>query len=183
MTRQSPSIRNDGPAPNDPSIGVLTGREKPGPSVAPSDYDREYTLVGELADVIAVDRKLMQRLFAAADEIRREHLEAAIALADYGRRSAVWALGASTGNRHADVLLRMLADGPVPWSDARSALGLRMAADMAEAVAVLTGADLAEVVEESRDGGGRPPRVIRAKRANHAKDAGAARTEEKGITT
>ena len=45
-------------------------------------------------------------VYALADRspaIGAVHLDAAIALADYARRSATWALGDSTGNRHADV--------------------------------------------------------------------------------
>jgi hypothetical protein len=111
------------------------------------------------------------------------HLEAAIALAEYARRSATWALGDSTGNRHADVLRRMLADGEISWLDARRALGLRTAADMAEVVAVLTAADMAEVVAIAPTGGGRSRRIIRAKCANYAKCAGGARAKERGIAT
>jgi hypothetical protein len=121
-------------------------------------------------------------VYALADRsaaVGAVHLEAAIALADYARRSAVWALGDSTGNRHADVLRRMLADGEIGWKEAKLALGLRTAADMAEVVAVLVDAGLAEVARVPRDGpGGRPRQVIRgrAKDAKSAKDARGART-------
>jgi Bifunctional DNA primase/polymerase, N-terminal/Protein of unknown function (DUF3987) len=107
------------------------------------------------------------------------HLDAAIALAEYARRSATWALGDSTGNRHADVLRRMLADGELGWKEAKLALGLRTAADMSEVVAVLVDAGLAEVVRVPREGpAGRPRQVIRgrAKDAKGAKDARGART-------
>ncbi|MGO9178009.1 MAG: DUF3987 domain-containing protein [Candidatus Limnocylindrales bacterium] len=125
-------------------------------------------------------------VYALADRsatIGPAHLEAAIALADYGRRSAVWALGDSTGNRHADVLRRMLADGPLDWEGAKRALGLRYAADVAEAVAVLVDAGLAEVVSLPRPGGGRPQRIIRANPANPANRAGGARAEERESAT
>ena len=57
----------------------------------------------------------------------------------------------------------MLADGEIPWRDAKSALGLRTAADMSEVVAVLLEAGLAEVVRVPRDGpAGRPRQMIRA---------------------
>ncbi len=92
----------------------------------------------------------------------RQHLEAAIAFADYARRSVVWALGDSTGNRHADVLRSLLADGEVGWEDGKRALGLRTAAEMVEAVSVLVDAGLAEVAAVP-SGGGRPRRVIRAR--------------------
>ncbi len=111
------------------------------------------------------------------------HLEAAIALADYARRSAVWALGDSTGNRHADALRRMLVDGPFGWDDAKRELGLRAAADMADAVAVLVDAGLADVDSVSPPRGGRPRRILRAKGAKGAKDARGARAEGDGITT
>jgi hypothetical protein len=111
------------------------------------------------------------------------HLEAAIALADYARRSAVWALGDSTGNRHADALRRMLVDGQLSWDDAKRELGLRAAADMVAAVAVLVDAGLAELVSVTPPRGGRPRRILWAKGAKGAKDAGGARTEERGITT
>lgn len=102
------------------------------------------------------------------------HLDAAIGFADYARRSATWALGDSTGNRHADALRRLLADGEMPWEDAKRALGLRTAADMAEASAVLVDAGLAEVLTLPRQGGGRPLRVIRADHTNHANHASGA---------
>jgi Protein of unknown function (DUF3987)/Bifunctional DNA primase/polymerase, N-terminal len=123
-------------------------------------------------------------VYAVADRstaIGVAHLEAAIALADYARRSATWALGDSTGNRHADVLRRMLADGELGWDEAKRALGLRTAADMAEAVSVLVDAGLAELISVAPPGGGRPRRVLRAKGAKGAKDAGGTRTEEKEV--
>lgn len=104
-----------------------------------------------------------------------DHLDAAIALVDYSRRSVLWAFGDSTGNRHADVLRGMLAEGEVPWDAGRQALGLRTAADMAEVVAVLVAARLAEVVTLAKQGGGRPLRVIRGLGANLANSAKVAR--------
>jgi hypothetical protein len=125
-------------------------------------------------------------VYALADRspvIGAVHLEAAIALADYARRSAVWALGDSTGNRHADALRQLLADGDLPWEAARIRLGLRAAADMAEAVAVLVDAGLAEVVSIPQTRGGRPLREIRANHANHANHARGTRTGKRGTTT
>jgi Protein of unknown function (DUF3987)/Bifunctional DNA primase/polymerase, N-terminal len=125
-------------------------------------------------------------VYALADRspvVGLAHLEAAIALADYARRSAVWALGDSTGNRHADVLRRMLADGPVTYDEAKRSTGLRTAADLDQAVAVLVDGGLAEVVKIPRPG--RPVRMLqaRANGANGANGARGARTEEQGITT
>jgi hypothetical protein len=124
-------------------------------------------------------------VYALADRspvIGTAHLEAAIALADYARGSVVWTLGDSTGNRHADVLRRMLADGDVTYDEAKRCLGLRTGADLDEAVATLVGAGLAAVVKVPRRGGGRPARVIRANGANGANGARGARTKERGIT-
>ncbi len=125
-------------------------------------------------------------IYALADRspvIGVVHLDAAIALAEYARRSAVWALGDSTGNRHADLLRRMLADGEVTYDEAKRALGLRTGADLAEAVNVLVEAGLATVMKIARPTGGRPTRVIRASGANGANGARGARTEERGIPT
>jgi hypothetical protein len=119
---------------------------------------------------------LIYALTDRADAVGPEHLTAAIALADYAKRSAVWAFGDSTGNRHADVLLRLMhADGEVAWKDAKLSLGLRTAADMDEVVTVLLEAGLAEVVTLPAQG--RPRRVIRPKGAKGAKGAGPAHTE------
>ncbi|HET9758071.1 MAG TPA: bifunctional DNA primase/polymerase [Candidatus Limnocylindrales bacterium] len=115
-------------------------------------------------------------VYALADrsaDVGVAHLNAAIALADYARRSVIWALGDSTGNRHADELRRMLADaGELPWQQAKLALGLRSSADMAEAAAVLTDAGLAELVKVAPATGGRDRRILRAKGAKGAKGAG-----------
>jgi hypothetical protein len=125
-------------------------------------------------------------VYAVADRsplVGVAHLQAAIALADYARRSATWALGDSTGNRHADVLRRMLADGELGWDEAKRVLGLRTAADMAEAVAVLVDAGLADLVAVAPPGGGRPRRILVAKGAKGANGASGARTDEKGVST
>ncbi len=124
-------------------------------------------------------------VYALADrspDVGAVHLDAAIALAEYARRSAAWALGDSTGNRHADVLLRMLDDGEVSYDDAKRALGLRTGADLAEAVGVLVDAGLATVMKIARSTGGRPRRVIRGNGANGASGARAARTGTKEIS-
>jgi len=122
-------------------------------------------------------------VYALADQapaIDVEHLEAAIALAEYAARSVVHAFGDSTGNRHADQLRAMLGDGPVGWDEAKRSLGLRTAADMAEVVAVLTDAGIAEVLAEaSAAGRGRPRRLIAIKGVKGVKDARGARTNAK----
>jgi Protein of unknown function (DUF3987) len=111
------------------------------------------------------------------------HLDAAIALAEYARRSVIWALGDSTGNRHADVLRDLLTDEALSWEDAKRALGLRTAADLSQAVGVLVDAGLAEVVSVPQPGGGRPRRVIHANHANPANDAGAEGAHSDGFDT
>ncbi len=126
---------------------------------------------------------LVYALADRAEAIGVAHLEAAIALAEYARRSVIWALGDSTGDRHADVLRRLLADGPIGWNDAKKALGLRLAADMADTLAVLVDAGLAEMVLIAQSGGGRPQRQIRAKGAKGAKAQGALRSKEGEIGT
>ncbi len=113
-------------------------------------------------------------VYALADRspaVGEAHLDAAIALAEYAWRSVIWALGDSTGNRHADVLRGMLADGEVTYDEAQRATGLRTGADLDEAVNVLVDAGLARVVKTPRPGGGRPRRVIRANTANTANTA------------
>ena len=125
-------------------------------------------------------------VYALADRspvVGAVHLDAAIAVAEYARRSVVWALGDSTGNRHADELRRMLADGEIGWDDARRTLGLRTAADLSGAIAVLVDAGMAEVVKVPRPGGGRAQRVIRANGANGAKVARGPRTERGDFVT
>jgi hypothetical protein len=133
------------------------------PGLAGALMGREEAHVARLA--------LIYALADRSDFVRLPHLEAAIALAEYARRSAVWALGDSTGNRHADALRDLVADGPVPWMDARRALGLRTAADMRAAVDVLLDAEMALVKEIPRIGGGRPLRVICPADPNIAKGA------------
>lgn len=126
----------------------------------------------------------MALVYALADRSRTielEHLEAAIAIAEYGRRSAVWALGDSTGNRDADSLRRMLQDGPIAWRDASRALGIRKAQELEAAVQVLVDAGLAELATVRQAAGGRPRRVIRAKDANVANVAGATRSASLGL--
>jgi hypothetical protein len=107
---------------------------------------------------------LIYALLDRSPAIELVHLEAAAALWDYASRSAIHIFGNSTGNAHADELRRMLRDCEIPFNDAKRELGMRTAAAMAEAVAVLVDAGLAEVVEVARAGGsgGRPARVIRA---------------------
>ena len=96
-----------------------------------------------------------------------EHLDAARALVEYGERSVRHVFGESTGNRHADVLWRVLREtGAIPWEDVKAETGLSLAADREDAVAALVEYGIAEIVKVPRPGGGRPRRVIRRRGAN-----------------
>lgn len=105
---------------------------------------------------------LTYALLDRATAVGVEHLTAARALWDYAERSAVHIFGRSVGNRHADQLLVLLADGAVAWSDAKRELGIRDSATLQEAVDVLTAAGMARVAAVPRPSGGRPARVIAA---------------------
>lgn len=117
-------------------------------------------------------------IYAMADGedqyIRPVHLRAAIAFADYARRSAVYIFGTSTGHKDADALLRLLRrEEEVGRTEAWDELGTRSAAKLDDAVDVLVRLGLAERGERKRaDGrGGRPKQVIRLKVPNSAKSA------------
>jgi hypothetical protein len=132
-----------------------------------------FGLLGALAARAEAQITRLALIYALLDcspAIEPEHLEAAEALWNYCEHSLAYVFGPSTGNRHADALRDQLADGPVEWGAARTALGLRSAADMKEVVEVLVSLNLGEVVTLPRDRGGRPRRVIRllGDEANHA---------------
>lgn len=107
---------------------------------------------------------LVYALVDGAEAVDVPHLDAAREVWRYALDSARYVFGDSTGNRHADELLRWVREEPegVAWDEGRRGLGLRTAADMAEVVAVLTAAGLAEVGERPHPRGGRAVRVIRA---------------------
>jgi hypothetical protein len=104
---------------------------------------------------------LLYALLDRSTEVGAQHLEAAEALWSYAERSVVHIFGISTGDRHADALREYLREGALEWESAKRALGLRSAADLSDAVAVLVSLGIAEVVTAPRDGGGRPRRVVR----------------------
>lgn len=121
---------------------------------------------------------LVYAMADGSDVIALPHLEAAIAFAEYARRSVVWALGDSTGSRDADALRDLLAQSPsgeVTWEEARRELNTRKPGEMTDAVDILVAAGIAHVVTAPREDGrpGRPKRLIRANSANPAKGAGA----------
>ncbi len=89
------------------------------------------------------------------------HLRAARALWDYAERSVRHVFGDSTGDRHADALRLQLADGPLQWEDAKRALGVRSAAELESAVALLESLGIAERTKVRVPGSKRPATVIR----------------------
>lgn len=138
--------------------------------------------VGLLGAVTARHEPQVARLsllYALADEsehVGLRHLEAAIAFADYARRSAALALGDSTGNPDADQLRGILRlEGEVAWDEAKRELGIRKASEMDAVVKLLRDLGVAHVVRIAKAEGGRARRVIRngmAKGAKGAKGAG-----------
>ena len=89
------------------------------------------------------------------------HLRAARALWDYAVRSVAHLFGTSTGDRHADALRTQLADGPLKWEDAKRALGVRSAAELEAAVALLESLGIAERAKTRVAGAKRPATVLR----------------------
>ncbi|MES2210085.1 MAG: bifunctional DNA primase/polymerase [Chloroflexota bacterium] len=89
------------------------------------------------------------------------HLRAARALWDYAVRSVAYVFGTSTGDRHADALRAQLADGPLKWEDAKRALGVRSAAELEAAVALLESLGIAERAKTRVAGSKRPATVLR----------------------
>lgn len=92
------------------------------------------------------------------------HLRAARALWDYAVRSVTSLFGTSTGDRHADALRSQLADGPLKWEDAKRALGVRSAAELESAVALLESLGIAERTKTRVAGAKRPATVLRLAR-------------------
>lgn len=123
-------------------------------------------LAGALTARHATQVRRLALIYALADQSPRVtviHLEAAIAIAEYAKRSVTWAFGDSTGNLHADELRIMLAeDGELSWSEAKAKLGIRLGHVMREAVDTLIAAGYATVEKQAREGGGRATRLIRA---------------------
>ena len=89
------------------------------------------------------------------------HLRAARALWDYAERSVLHVFGDSTGDRHADALRLQLADGPLKWEDAKRALGVRSAAELEAAVALLESLGIAERTKARLATSKRPATVLR----------------------
>lgn len=89
------------------------------------------------------------------------HLRAAQALWVYAERSVTSVFGTSTGDRHADALRLQLADGPLKWEDAKRALGVRSAAELEDAVALLESLGIAERAKTRVAGAKRPATILR----------------------
>lgn len=104
-------------------------------------------------------------IYALLDEspaVDEQHLEAGLAFWNYAERSARYLFGESTGNRHADLVLRLLkADGEVDRQTIKAETGLRLGAEIDELEALLLGAGLAVLATIPRPSGGRPRRVLR----------------------
>lgn len=114
------------------------------------------------AEAQVVRLALIYALLAESPAVDEQHLEAGLAFWNYAERSARYLFGDSTGNRHADLVLRLLrADGEVDRQTIKSETGLRLGAEIDELEAVLLGAGLAELASIPREGGGRPRRLLR----------------------
>jgi hypothetical protein len=104
---------------------------------------------------------LVYALLDRSSVIDVPHLRAARALWDYAVRSVAYVFGTSTGDRHADALRSQLADGPLKWEDAKRALGVRSAAELESAVALLESLGIAERTKTRLAGSKRPATVLR----------------------
>ena len=119
-------------------------------------------------------------LYALMDEaalVDEPHLAAAEAVWEYAERSVAYVFGDTTGNRDADALLALLAEGAIAWVDAKRATGVRHGSDLDEAVRMLRERGLVDVTVMRRSTGGRPQRVIHlsGEAPKDAKDAKGAR--------
>lgn len=115
------------------------------------------------AEAQIVRLALLYALLDCSPVVDLPHLLAAEAVWDYARRSAVYVFGESTGNRHADLVLRLLqTTGEVDRQAIKAETGLRLGADLDAIETLLVGAGMAESVELARpDGTGRRRRVLR----------------------
>jgi hypothetical protein len=116
---------------------------------------------GARAEAQVVRLALVYALLDRSPVVDTPHLAAATALWRYAERSAAHVFGRSTGNRHADALLRILRDGPLGREAAKRELGIRTAADLQDAIDLLRQIGAVETVRVARAGGGRPAEVLR----------------------
>lgn len=120
------------------------------------------------AEAQLVRLALVYALLDRASAVDVVHLEAAQAVWEYAGRSAVHVFGESTGNRHADLVLRLLrAEGEADRQTIKNETGLRFGADLDAIEALLVSAGLAELGGAPRADGraGRPRRVLRLRSA------------------
>ena len=123
--------------------------------------------VGQYGSLVARSEAQIVRLalvYALLDRspvVDAAHLAAATALWRYAERSIAHVFGRSTGNRHADALLRILRDGSLGREAAKRELGIRTAADLQDAIDLLRQIGAVEAVRVARAGGGRPAEVLR----------------------
>lgn len=115
------------------------------------------------AEAQIVRLALLYALLDCSPVIEPVHLNAGRRLWDYAERSVTHVMGDSTGDRGADVLRSLLADGPVTWTQARQECGFRTGGDLKAAVDLLQAIGFAEVVKERMHANDkRPTRFIRA---------------------
>ena len=125
---------------------------------------RRYGLLAAMTartEAQVVRLALVYALLDRSPVIDVPHLRAARALWDYAERSVLHVFGDSTGDRHADALRAQLADGPLKWEDAKRALGVRSAAELESAVALLESLGIAERTKARVATSKRPATVIR----------------------
>lgn len=113
------------------------------------------------AEAQVVRLALVYALLDRSPVVDTAYLAAATSLSRYAERSAAHGFGRSTGNRHADALLRILRDGPLGREAAKRELGIRTAADLQDAIDLLRQIGAVETVRVTRAGGGRPAEVLR----------------------
>lgn len=127
--------------------------------------ERVPALVGALtrrAEAQLARLALVYALLDRSSMIDLGHLEAAEAFWSYARQSARYLFSDSTGNRHADLVLRLLRQtGEITREEIKSETGLRLGADLDALESALVDGGLAELISEPRHGGGRPRRKLR----------------------
>lgn len=125
---------------------------------------RRYGLLGAMlarTESQIVRLALVYALLDRSRVIDVVHLAAARALWAYAERSVGHVFGTSTGDRHADSLRTLLADGPVAWYDAKRELGLRTAAELQSAVSLLESLGIVEETKVRVAGAKKPVRMLR----------------------
>jgi hypothetical protein len=125
---------------------------------------RRYGLLGAMLARTESQVVRLALVYAVLDRsrvIEVAHLRAARALWAYAERSVAHVFGTSTGDRHADSLRALLADGPATWTDARRDLGVRTSADLETAFGLLRSLGIAEETRVRVAGAKKPVRVLR----------------------